>query len=61
MRDYAKPRVATYDELYLKACQQMMDWINSRGGKPNTGFWFYKQLERNIEHYGKLAGVSVRA
>ena len=61
MRQYIGQRRPTYDELYLQACQQMIDLCAAVDGKPNPNNWFYKQLKENIEHYKSLAGTSHRA
>lgn len=60
MRDYIRQRKPTYDELYLQACQQMIDWSAAMNSRPNYSHWFYVQLKDNINHYGKLAKVVER-
>lgn len=59
MRDYIRQRKPTYDELYLQACQQMIDWNAAIDGRPNDRHWFYVQLKKNIKHYGSLSGVEM--
>ena len=57
MRDYIKPPKPTCDELYLQACQQMIDWLDMLDGPPNKQHWFYRQIVENIEHYRSFTGV----
>lgn len=57
MRDHIKQRKPTPDELYLQACQQMIDWCAANDSAANPKHWFYKQIKNNIEYYRSFTGV----
>jgi len=48
-----------YDDLYLRSLEQMRLYINTLTKEPNKEYWLYVELNEAVQHYKRLANVSL--